>query len=97
MATIEERAAERYEDPQEPYCFETDREQQWYRCGECDGYIAGATEQDRISRAEERERCILMAQKYACRNCLNEGVCDGTRMCTIKNNIRKAIEEGVVS
>lgn len=60
MATksIEERAAERYENPQEPYCFETDREQQWYRCGECDGYIAGATEQDRIARQEERERCI---------------------------------------
>lgn len=57
-------------------------------------YIRVATEQDRIARAEERERCILMAQKYACRNCLNEGICDGTRMCTIKSNIRKAIEEG---
>lgn len=50
--TLEEKAAERYDNPQEPYCFETDREQQWYRCGECDGYIAGATEQDRIARQE---------------------------------------------
>lgn len=51
-------------------------------------------DKERIARQEERERCILMAQKYACRNCLNEGICDGTRMCTIKSNIRKAIEEG---
>lgn len=46
--TIEEKANEKYNNPVEPYCFETDNEEQWYGCGLRDGYIEGATEQRKI-------------------------------------------------
>lgn len=48
METIEERAKNKYNHPVEPYCCESDREEQWYRCGLRDGYIDGATEQRQI-------------------------------------------------
>lgn len=96
MKTIEERSAERYENPIEPYSFETDREQQWYRCGECDGYIAGAYEQDRIARNEERERCIQLAQDVHCKICQDNHdgrTCKYQELCSELKEIRKAIEE----
>lgn len=59
-----------------------------------------ATEQDRISRTEERERCIKAAQKWYCENkcsffhrfktCI---MCDKWN-CNETEDIRKAIEEG---
>lgn len=88
METIEER----YGNPQEPYCFETDREEQWYKCGQ----VAGATEQDLIARQEERERCIKAAQDAVCKvcaACYNITNCKKNG-CGYFNNIRKAIEEG---
>lgn len=64
MATIEER----YGNPQEPYCFETDREEQWYKCGQVDG----ATEQDRIARQEEREKAWILFSEL-----IDADECDG--------------------
>lgn len=90
--SLEERAAERYENPQEPYCFETDREQQWYRCGECDGYIAGATDQDIIARQEERERCIKAIRSVPCALCLNN---DDPDRCKATNCLTKGIIEAI--
>lgn len=58
-------------------------------------YKSGATEQDRIARQEERERCISAAQHWLCRSCCET--------CYSKHNIsacykgkaiRKAIEKG---
>lgn len=46
--TIEEKANEKYNNPVEPYCFETDNEEQWYGCGLRDGYIEGAIDQCKI-------------------------------------------------
>ena len=46
--TIEEKANKKYNNPVEPYCFETDNEKQWYNCGLRDGYIEGATDQRKI-------------------------------------------------
>ena len=64
-------------------------------------YVAkqAATEQDRIARAEERERCIKIAQDTHCMFCslFNKkskecGLIDYP--CTERDVIRKAIEEG---
>lgn len=63
-------------------------------------YIQIATEQDRIARAEERERCIKAAQDAHCNMCAIYEVChnlsggnlDGE--CKAKEIIRKAMEGG---
>lgn len=58
------------------------------------------TEQDRIARAEERERCIKAAQDAHCGMCPIYEVChnlDGGNLggeCNAKENIRKAMEGG---
>lgn len=59
--TIEERANKKYNNPVEPYCFETDNEEQWYRCGLRDGYIEGAHDQRKIG--------IEKACKAYCKQC----------------------------
>lgn len=46
--TIEEKSNKKYNNPVEPYCFETDNEEQWYMCGLRDGYIESATDQRKI-------------------------------------------------
>lgn len=55
---IEEKANKKYNNPVEPYCFETDNEEQWYRCGLRDGYIEGATEQRKIDIEKAEQFCI---------------------------------------
>lgn len=54
--TIEER----YGNPQEPFCFETDREEQWYQCGQ----VNGATEQQKID--------VKVAARCVCENCYKD-------------------------
>lgn len=68
-------------------------------------YIEIATEQDQVSRKEEREKCVKRAQEWYCNN-----ICDGNCIgvtengiiynekcnpgcCGILNELRKAIEE----
>lgn len=60
-------------------------------------YVAkqAATEQDRIARAEERERCVKAAQDVYCDITCNHR-CDFTQRCQIMWEIRKAIEGGNV-
>lgn len=66
------------------------------------GYIEGATEQDRIARQEERERCIKAAQDAHCRCCKWYEVCTSNGFdikktcirCDQREQIRQAIEEG---
>lgn len=72
--------------------WETERIRQIER-----GAIIAATEQDKIARQEERERCIRLAQKHICDTfckalafVLESNVnCDG---CRVKDRIRKAME-----
>lgn len=52
-----------------------------------------ATEQDRIARQEERERCIKAAQDVYCDITCNHR-CDFTQRCQIMWEIRKAMEGG---
>lgn len=54
-----------------------------------------ATEQDRISRADERERCIKIAQDWNCKiACANGLDCksDYKERCVVLEGIRKAME-----
>ena len=63
-----------------------------------------ATEQDRISRQEERDRCIKAMQDYYCKikcsfykDCkceIAEDLVMSTTTCLFHSRIRKAIEEG---
>lgn len=76
MATIEERAVQ---------AFPHNRFHRY-------AYSKGATEQDRIARAEERERCVIAAQLFFCDNFCDNYV--GCRACNLQEKIRKAIEEG---
>lgn len=55
------------------------------------GAIIAATEQDRIARAEERERCIMAAQGAYCDITCNTR-CDIKNRCEIMYEIRKAME-----
>lgn len=95
MATIEERAKD--------LCYEID---QCYTMGFCgdiqydeDRALSCArlsiAEQDRISRNEEKERCIKAAQKFV-RNFIysNFGNYQTSVAEDLADNIRKAIEEG---
>lgn len=87
MATIEERAYQ--------YAVKTDKPYSWF-CDLEKSYIAGATEQDRIARQEERARCIRLAQDAVCKvcaSCYNITNCKKNG-CGYFNSIRKAIEEG---
>lgn len=58
-------------------------------------YVAkqAATEQDRIAREEERERCIKAAQKWYCGGCRTMQP-NGCYYCKDMQKIRKAIEKG---
>lgn len=61
------------------------------------GYIHGAQEQDRISRQEERERCIKVAQEWYCQHDCKGGYCPQYSMClncNVLDSIRKAMEGG---
>lgn len=57
-----------------------------------------ATEQDRIARQEERERCIKAAQEWRCNNeCpwfMKHGSCPLVCPCDALVNIRETIEKG---
>lgn len=60
-------------------------------------YEVGAQDQDRISRQEERERCIKVACDWICRsfcNCGDPNGCSVTCRSMTEEKIRKAIEEG---
>lgn len=57
------------------------------------GAIIAATEQDRIARQEERQRCIEAAQDVYCDITCNRR-CDIKNRCQIMYEIRKAIEGG---
>lgn len=68
--------------------------------GQLDKHATDAlTEQDKIARAEERERCIKVAQEIYCRDC---GCCYNERMrlekkqnnCSLLDEVRKAMEGG---
>lgn len=92
--SIEERAEERY-----PIYG-------WMRNSTVDAvkfarkvFIEIATDQDRIARQEERERCVKAAQDATCRMCKHYNhqceVCTNfVTPCIRVQNIRKAIEEG---
>lgn len=61
--------------------------------------LAALTEQDTISRAEERERCIKVAQDVHCKMCELKDYCkihggEEDFECDSRDRIRKAIEEG---
>lgn len=59
------------------------------------GYKRGATEQDRIARQEERERCIKAAQDIYCDSiCIVHDICKDHGQCSNKNKFRKAMEGG---
>lgn len=71
-----------------------------HHCMECEtrgkikGYIKGATDQDRIARKEERERCINAAISCICKEC-SIGYCENSVLCgqcETRVNVRKAIE-----
>ena len=99
METIKERAK----------AFSEDKN----NCDVCDGksycpcekftsnynmYIQIATEQDKIARQEERERCIRIATFEHCRLCHYyseiDNVCVSTHPCDDSKLIRKAMEGG---
>lgn len=84
MATIEEKAIV-YEDYLGRRSYTQTAVQQ--------AYIAGATEQDRIARQEERERCIEAAQYWYCIRCCDTSG-EECHYCHIKEHIRKAMEGG---
>ena len=99
MATIEERAVE--------WIKSKDTSAMILENGGVSGaaveiYKQAATEQDRISRAEERERCIKSAQDFICAGCIGENKidrCQTREVCTKRGRmfrIRKAMEWGEV-
>lgn len=90
MATIEERAdayAKRVcEASADKYCYAI-------------GYYNGATEQDRIARAEERERCINAAQELVCKKCFDNSAigcrhANDVAKCELLIELREALEGG---
>lgn len=64
--TPEEKANLRYNNPVEPYSFETDREEQWYSCGLRDGYIdaVNCTKEDCIKTLCKVYSDLLSAKGY---------------------------------
>lgn len=75
-------------------------------CESCEkdyfAYIEIATEQDRISRADERERCIKIAQDKMCsicreahNNCGYGVICTYVK-CDKRDNLREAMEGSYV-
>ena len=58
-------------------------------------YLVIATEQDRIARQEERERCIKAALKTTCECCMSHSFgCRANENCQKLVGIRKAMEGG---
>lgn len=60
-------------------------------------YIDILTEQDLISRQEERERCIRIAQEWNCKVACNNGINCSDKYkdrCVILEGIRKSMEGG---
>lgn len=58
------------------------------------GYMDGATEQDTIARAEERERCIKAAQKWLCSLCSDNHYCDhNAKECYQCDALREEMEK----
>lgn len=100
MATIEERAKAFSEE--QNACDICDGKGKYCPCGnftaDYDMYFKIATEQDRIARTEERERCIKSAQEWRCKNeCpwfIQDGKCPMGYPCGTMANIRKALEGG---
>lgn len=80
--TIEEKANKKYNNPVEPYCFETDNEEQWYKCGLRNGYIEGATEQRKI---DIEKACYFIMRNTTLDRWVNVDV--------IAEQLRKAMEE----
>lgn len=84
--TIEERIQARFHMKGKPH-----GEHRYYEVyKEC---VDVATEQDLISRKEERERCLNTALKACCKSCLYACMKDSFR-CSTYNNILKALEGG---
>lgn len=88
MATIEERAKQ--------MCYFMNGDLRLRDANIEKALIEIATDQDRLARQEERERCIKAAQDYYCnRTCagydIEHCLC---RICDCRKNLRKAIEEG---
>lgn len=99
--TIAERAKAFSEEQND--CDICDGKGRYCPCGnftaDYDMYFKIATEQDRIARTEERERCIKAAQEAHCK--LYCKLCDNDAdykcyclNCLQRTEIRKAIEEG---
>lgn len=51
------------------------------------------TEQERVSRKEEQERCITAIQTFECNRCTEVG-CHRVKNCDYMSYIRRIIEEG---
>ena len=92
MATIEERS-EMYQ-KQKHNVEKTDYLPR--HIGEA--YRDGAKDQDRIARAEERERCINIAQEIVCKKCFDSSAIgcrcvNDVAKCELLIELRKAIEK----
>lgn len=97
METIEERARQHAQDFCE--CLTCCGAPYYCRCRKYkdayENYIKIATEQERISCAEERERCIKAVRSVSCALCLNNDDPDRCRATNcITKDIIKAIEKG---
>lgn len=57
-------------------------------------YEVGAQDQDRIARAEERERCIKVAQDVTCRMCECNCREEKKYLCPLYSAIRNDIMKG---
>lgn len=81
MATIEERFAQT--------CLTFETSPQYTLTIDA---VKFATEQDRIAREDERERCISIVEQFFCTRCAvtNKAVC---KICESKTLIRKAMME----
>lgn len=65
----------------------------------CEQFVEIVTEQDRIARAEERERCIKAAQEIVCKMCYEDSAigckyANDVAKCTTLIRLRKAMEGG---
>lgn len=88
MATIEEIARECAEKVTDRLIYHKGLKSQY-------GHILDAlNKQDRIARAEERERCIQIAQDTFCRYCKVEGECGGLCASIIFTEVRDNIRKG---
>lgn len=95
--TIEERAKEAIQKACDKCMF---RKACTQHCNDYNRYIdvckKALKEQDRIARAEERERCIKAMQDFRCEACKHRFSCeiDERENCAILRSISKAIEKG---